>query len=74
MKNKFYETNRIARVILYIFIGISFGVLTFAHISYFTGNKNNTAFLLTELSATMLSLGVWGGVFFELLAKKFKKS
>ena len=73
IKKEFYKTDKKTRAIYYIYSGISAVLLFIAFVLNYTGKDIKTSLIVAEMSVTMLSVGVWGGVFFEIMMKKFKK-
>ena len=73
IKKEFYNAYKKARIIYYIYCFISFAVLLGAYVMNYTGYDIKTSHILVELSVTMLAIGIWGGVFFEMMKVRFKK-
>lgn len=73
IKKEFYKADRKTRFIYYIYSIISALVLIGAYIMNYTGYDIKVSLIMVELSVTMLSIGVWGGVFFEVMKTKYKK-
>lgn len=73
LKHEFYKTDKKTRIIYYIYSAVSVVILIMSYILNYTGYDVKTSLILAELSVTMLAIGVWGGVFCELMKEKFKK-
>ena len=73
LKKKFYETEKTSRKIYYVYGGFSLVFLITAHLVYFVSKNSENARLLTETAVLIFAMGVWGGLFFEILYKKIKK-